>query len=137
MNRAGLQATVIRTTEEFFAEEQSRYIEDLKLIEIEKIGDSEPIAFTKNGKAPLSGVRALGLGHVIAGAGLGRALAYHGADVLNVWRPNDVEIDFNYYSSSVGMRSSILRSAILKNSRNSKAWREKQMYFSPTVAPGT
>jgi crotonobetainyl-CoA:carnitine CoA-transferase CaiB-like acyl-CoA transferase len=33
----------------------------------------------------------LGMGHVIAGAGLGRGLALHGADVLNVWRPSEFE----------------------------------------------
>jgi len=108
MNKAGLQATIIRAPAEFLAEEQSRYVEELPLIEIEKIGESAPEPFTENPKAPLDGVRALGLAHVVAGAGFGRALAYHGADVLNVWRPNDTEIDFNYYSSSIGMRSSIM-----------------------------
>jgi crotonobetainyl-CoA:carnitine CoA-transferase CaiB-like acyl-CoA transferase len=53
-------------------------------------------------------VRALGFSHVIAGPGLGRALAYHGADVLNLWTPNDFEMDFNYYSANVGMRSAIM-----------------------------
>jgi len=33
------------------------------------------------------GIRALGLGHVIAGAANGRDLAYYGADVLNIWSP--------------------------------------------------
>ncbi|MEH2474317.1 crotonobetainyl-CoA:carnitine CoA-transferase CaiB-like acyl-CoA transferase [Nitrobacteraceae bacterium AZCC 2161] len=108
MNRAGLQATIIRSAEEFLEEEQFQYVEELPLIEIEKIGDSAPEPFTADPKSPLDGVRALGLAHVIAGAGLGRALAYHGADVLNVWRPNDTEIDFNYYSSNIGMRSSIM-----------------------------
>jgi hypothetical protein len=108
MNRAGLQATIVRSTEEFLEEEQFRYVEELPLIEIEKIGESAPEAFTVNPKAPLEGVRALGLAHVVAGSGFGRALAYHGADVLNIWRPDDTEIDFNYYSSSIGMRSSIM-----------------------------
>jgi hypothetical protein len=36
------------------------------------------------------------------------ALAYHGADVLNLWTPNDFEMDFNYYSAHVGMRSAIM-----------------------------
>jgi crotonobetainyl-CoA:carnitine CoA-transferase CaiB-like acyl-CoA transferase len=53
-------------------------------------------------------VRALGFSHVIAGPGLGRGLAYHGADVLNLWTPNDFEMDFNYYSAHVGMRSAIM-----------------------------
>ncbi|MEH2474117.1 hypothetical protein V1284_005561 [Nitrobacteraceae bacterium AZCC 2299] len=108
MNRAGLQASVLRSVEEFLAEEQCRHTEEMPLIEIEKIGDSNPEAFQPDPTAPLSGVRALGLGHVIAAPGFGRAFAYHGADVLNVWRPNDVEVDFIYYTANVGMRSATL-----------------------------
>jgi crotonobetainyl-CoA:carnitine CoA-transferase CaiB-like acyl-CoA transferase len=107
-NRVGLQATVIRTVEEFLATEQFQYLRDLPLIEIEKIGDSPPEPFTPNPKTPLDGVRAIGLGHVIAGAGFGRAMAYHGADVLNVWRPQDFEMDLTYYTANVGMRSCTL-----------------------------
>jgi crotonobetainyl-CoA:carnitine CoA-transferase CaiB-like acyl-CoA transferase len=108
MNRAGLQATVVRSPEEFLAVEQGQYIERMPLIEIEKIADSPPEPFGDRPTTPLSGVRALGLSHVIAGSGLGRALAYHGADVLNIWRPNDFEMDFDYYTANVGMRSSIM-----------------------------
>jgi hypothetical protein len=108
MNRAGLQASVLRSVEEFLAEEQCRYVEDMPLIEIEKVGESDPEPLPPTPTAPLSGVRALGLGHVIAAPGFGRAFAYHGADVLNVWRPNDVEIDFIYYTANVGMRSTTL-----------------------------
>jgi crotonobetainyl-CoA:carnitine CoA-transferase CaiB-like acyl-CoA transferase len=108
MNRAGLQATVVRSPQEFLAEEQGQYSERMPLIEIEKIADSAPEPFSDRPSTPLSGVRALGLSHVIAGAGFGRAMAYHGADVLNIWRPNDFEMDFNYYTANVGMRSSIM-----------------------------
>ncbi len=44
----------------------------------------------------------------VSDSGLGRALAYHGADVLNIWRPTDFEIDLVYYTANVGLRSSIL-----------------------------
>ncbi|WP_168073837.1 CoA transferase [Caulobacter sp. SSI4214] len=108
VNRAGLQATVVRTVEEFLQTEQFQYLKTLPLVEVLKIGDSEPVAFTPDAKTPLDGVRAIGLGHVIAGSGLGRALAYHGADVLNLWRPNDFEMDLVYYSANVGMRSATL-----------------------------
>jgi hypothetical protein len=37
-----------------------------------------------------------------------RALAYHGADVLNLWTANDFEMDFNYYSANLGMHSAIM-----------------------------
>jgi crotonobetainyl-CoA:carnitine CoA-transferase CaiB-like acyl-CoA transferase len=45
------------------------------------------------------------MGHVIAGAGAGRALALHGADVLNIWRPGELEQDVAYLSANVGVRS--------------------------------
>lgn len=107
-NRAGLQATVIRSAEEFLESEQYAELAQQPLIRIEKIGDSAPEPFSDKPEAPLDGIRALGVSHVIAGAGLGRALAYHGADVLNIWRPLDFELDQVYYTSSVGMRSSTI-----------------------------
>ena len=107
-SRAGLQATIIRSTEEFLATEQFTHLADAPLVEIEKIGDSPPEPFSPSPRAPLEGVRALGLGHVIAGSGLGRALAYHGADVLNVWRPLDFEMDLIYCTANVGLRSATL-----------------------------
>jgi crotonobetainyl-CoA:carnitine CoA-transferase CaiB-like acyl-CoA transferase len=106
--RAGVQATMVRTFDEFAREPQFQYIKDMPLIEIEKIGESDPEPFTSNPEDPLSGVRALGLGHVIAGAGLGRALAYHGADVLNIWDPSDFEIDALYATANVGLRSAMM-----------------------------
>ena len=130
-NRAGLQANVIRTVEEFFETEQYQYLKDLPLIEIEKIGESEPEQFTANPQAPLDGVRALGLGHVIAGAGFGRAFAYHGADVLNIWRPQDFEMDLTYYTANVGMRSATLD--IAKGSAMAKfqsLLRESDVFFA-------
>jgi len=107
-NAAGLQATLIRTADEFMEEEQFRYLAAMDLVQIEKIGDSDPVPFTANPTTPLDGIRALGMGHVIAGAGLGRALAYHGADVLNLWQPLDFEMDLVYYTANVGMRSSTI-----------------------------
>ena len=107
--KAGVVMPMIRSAEEFVKERQYLdALQDLPLIEIEKIGESEPVAFTPNPSAPLSGIRALGLARVIAGAGTGRALALHGADVLNVWRPTDFEIDLLYATANVGVRSATL-----------------------------
>lgn len=77
------------------------------LIKIEKVADSAPFPF-KPGKEVLSGIKALGLGHVIAGAGVGRSLALHGADVLNVWLKDDYEHSVFHYTSNVGVRSARL-----------------------------
>src|SRR5215831_7080792 len=85
---AGVVMAKVRTFEEFRKEAQyTDVLSRMPLITVEKIGDSEPVPFKKDGKSPLDGIRALGMGHVIAGAGIGRDLAQHGADVLNIWRP--------------------------------------------------
>ena len=107
----GLVLAKVRTNEEFRRELQySEVLAHLPLITIEKIGDSEPMPL-RAGRQPLRGVRALGMGHVIAGAAIGRDLAYYGADVLNVWRPNDSEVEAFAWDVQVGMRSTILDDA--------------------------
>jgi len=106
---AGLVFGMVRTWQEFLEEEQYKTVlSTMPLITIEKIADSDPVPFSAHPTAPLSGIRALGMGHVIAGAAIGRDLAYHGADVLNTWRPNDTEIDPFAWDVQVGMRSTIL-----------------------------
>lgn len=100
---AGVVLPMLRSTEEFLAELTG--IEDLPLIEITKIGDSDPEPLPGGVELPLSGIKALGMGHVIAGAGAGRALALHGADVLNLWRVNELEHDVTYITANVGVRS--------------------------------
>ena len=102
----GLVMGKVRSLEEFMQEPVYKdYLKDVPLVEIEKIGDSVPEPLSMNPSSPLEGIRALGMGHIIAGAGLGRALACHGADVLNIWKPNEFEYDATYYSADVGMRS--------------------------------
>jgi crotonobetainyl-CoA:carnitine CoA-transferase CaiB-like acyl-CoA transferase len=106
---AGIVMAKVRTFQEFRKEPQ--YIEVLSkmpLITVEKIGDCEPIPFTKNAASPLDGIRAFGMGHVIAGAAMGRDLAQHGADVLNIWRPGDTEVEAFAWDVQVGMRQTIL-----------------------------
>jgi hypothetical protein len=91
-SEAGLPFAMLRTTQEFM--EEIQYLEVLSrepLIRVEKIGESDPVPFKSGGKTPLDGVRALGMGHVIAGPGIGRDLALFGADVLNIWQPLDWE----------------------------------------------
>ncbi|MBQ6641973.1 MAG: CoA transferase [Saccharopolyspora sp.] len=105
---AGTVLPMLRTTEELLAEPHYREVlADLPLVEVTKIGESEPEPLT-GGDDPLSGIRALGMGHVIAGAGVGRALALHGADVLNLWRPNELEHDTTYITANVGARSAVI-----------------------------
>jgi len=106
---AGLVFTKVRTFEEFSKEPQyTEVLAGMPLITVEKIGESEPIPFRKDAKTPLDGIRAMGMGHVIAGAGMGRDLAFYGADVINIWHPNDTEIEGFALDVQVGMRQTIL-----------------------------
>ncbi|MGW2563712.1 CoA transferase [Streptomyces sp. NPDC001514] len=106
---AGIVLAKVRSLEEFLAEPQyTEVLADLPLIEVQKIADSAPVPFTDGARQPLDGIRALGMGHVIAGAAIGRDLASFGADVLNIWRPDDVEIEPFYWDTQVGMRSAYL-----------------------------
>ena len=69
---AGLPLGMVRTNEEFLKERQfTEVLSSMPLITLEKIGESEPVPFKPDGKSPLDGIRALGMGHVIAGAASG------------------------------------------------------------------
>lgn len=107
--KAGVIMPMCRTTEELIHTEQYEHVlSTMPPVVVEKIGDSEPEPLPGGAQQPLEGIRALGRAHIIAGAGAGRALALHGADVLNVWDPNEYEIPMLYGTSNVGMRSTTL-----------------------------
>jgi CoA-transferase family III len=108
----GLVLAMVRTNEEFRREPQyTEVLSKMPLVTVEKIGESDPIPLKASGNLPLAGIRALGMGHVIAGAGIGRDMALYGADVLNIWRPRDSEIEAFVWDVQVGMRSTILDDA--------------------------
>jgi crotonobetainyl-CoA:carnitine CoA-transferase CaiB-like acyl-CoA transferase len=106
---AGLVMPVVRSTEELIASEQyAAVLGPMPPVVVERIGDSDPEPLQGDALQPLEGIRALGRAHIIAGAGCGRALALHGADVLNVWDPNEYELPLLYCTSNVGVRSTML-----------------------------
>lgn len=104
----GIVFAQVRTVEEFVETDVFRYLASLPLIEIEKVGDSPPEPLPAFGTHPLSGIRALGMGHVIAGAGIGRSLGALGADCLNVWRVMEWEMESLLLTANVGVRSTRL-----------------------------
>jgi crotonobetainyl-CoA:carnitine CoA-transferase CaiB-like acyl-CoA transferase len=106
---AGVPMAIVRTNEELRSETQyTEVLSKTPLITVEKIGESEAIPIRGREDLPLGGIRALGMGHVIAGAAMGRCLALYGADALNVWGPHACEIDFLAWDAQIGMRSTIL-----------------------------
>jgi crotonobetainyl-CoA:carnitine CoA-transferase CaiB-like acyl-CoA transferase len=128
---AGIVMAKVRTFEEFRKEPQyTEVLSRMPLIRVEKIGDSEPMPFKKNGKTPLDGIRALGMGHVIAGAGIGRDLAQHGADVLNTWRPEDTEIESFFWDVQVGMRSTILDNSKDDRAKFDQLLKDTDVFFA-------
>jgi crotonobetainyl-CoA:carnitine CoA-transferase CaiB-like acyl-CoA transferase len=105
----GIVMGMVRSNAEFLKEPQyTEVLSNMPLITLEKIGKSAPEPLPENPKSPLDGIRAFGMGHVIAGAAMGRDLALYGADVLNIWRPNDTEIDAFFRTAQVGVRSTVL-----------------------------
>jgi crotonobetainyl-CoA:carnitine CoA-transferase CaiB-like acyl-CoA transferase len=105
----GVVMPLVRTPTEFLAEAQYRdHLAHAPIVEIRKIGESASEPLRPGAEQPLDGIRALGMGHVIAGAGVGRTLALHGADVLNLWRPTELEHDTTYVTANVGVRSTTL-----------------------------
>src|ERR1700745_2183419 len=105
----GLVLGMVRRNEEFRRELQyTQSLSQLPLITVKKIGEGDPVPLKASGNLPLSGIRAFGMGHVIAGAAMGRDMALYGADVLNIWRPHDSEIESFAWDVQVGMRSTVL-----------------------------
>ncbi|MEJ8280158.1 CoA transferase [Pseudonocardia spirodelae] len=109
-SEAGIVMPMARTPGEWLATPQHAALAGTPPITLRRIGDAPPEPFPQRHRAdlPLDGLRALGMGHVIAGAGTGRALALHGADVLNVWRPTEFEHDSTYVTANVGTRSTTI-----------------------------
>jgi crotonobetainyl-CoA:carnitine CoA-transferase CaiB-like acyl-CoA transferase len=128
---AGLVFAMVRTNEEFRNEPQyTEVLSGMPLITLEKIGESEPVPLKPDARSPLAGIRALGLGHVIAGAAIGRDLAYHGGDVLNIWRPNDAEIEAFAWDVQVGMRSTLLDGSKEDRAKFDHLLKDADVFFS-------
>jgi crotonobetainyl-CoA:carnitine CoA-transferase CaiB-like acyl-CoA transferase len=104
---AALPISMVRTQEEFQASDHWKYHAAAPLVHIEKVGESEPEPLPP-GPRPLSGVRALGMTHVVAGPTVLRQLAAAGADCLNLNMPGQFE-DRNFLVQSyAGVRQATL-----------------------------
>ncbi|MGL6234764.1 MAG: CoA transferase [Segniliparus sp.] len=101
----GMIGTMIRTPEEWYAHPQGSYLAQTPMIEIVKIGDSEPeLPPLTNPDRPLSGIKVASMVHVIAGPTTCRTLAEQGAQILDLSSPA-VEYTALVADCHVGMRS--------------------------------
>src|SRR5262245_25606905 len=74
---------MVRSSEEWLAHPHGQVLSAKPVVEIIRIGESDPEPLPKGGR-PLSGIRALDLTRILAGPIAARTLAEHGADVLMV-----------------------------------------------------
>ena len=103
-----------RTTEEWSRHHDGQVLAKVPLIDIRKIGDSEPVPFTSNPRQPLSGIKGLALTHVIAGSCAARTLADYGAEILQVARDQSIEHEVFWMDVfCVGILFDIVRSSVL------------------------
>ena len=128
----GLVLAMVRTNDEFRRELQyTDVLSKMPLISVEKIGENDPVPLEANGgNLPLAGTRAFGMGHVIAGAAMGRDMALYGADVLNIWRPHDSEVESFFWDVQVGMRSTILDDSKEDRQKFSQLLKSADVFFA-------
>jgi CoA-transferase family III len=101
----GLVFALVRTAEEWAKHPQGKHLAEKPVVEIVKIGDSDPEPFTPAAR-PLSGLRVLSATHVIAGNVMSRTLAEHGAEVLQIAHPEEFEHEALMQDPCAGFTSS-------------------------------
>ncbi len=108
VGEAGMIMGVHRTRAEWDDHPQGKAIAAVPVVEIIRIGDSAPVAWTPSPEAPLSGIRVLSNSHVIASTTASRTLAGYGAEVLHIARNQGFEHEVMVTDVNVGMRSAWL-----------------------------
>lgn len=113
---AAVPLVVCRTRKEYQATEQYQRHAGTPLIDIKKIGDSPPEPF-RPGDRPLSGIRVLGMTHVVAGPTVMRQLAAQGADCLNLNTLNWIEEPTMYWQCQAGIRQAYMDARVDGNKK--------------------
>ncbi|GEL17241.1 CoA transferase [Pseudonocardia asaccharolytica] len=131
----GLVALVVRTSDEWRGHPQGQALDAAPLIEIEKIGDSDPEPLGP-GARPLSGVRVLDVAHLLAGPGTSRTLAEQGADVLRIATPREPDVLTNVIDTGFGKRHAYLDLDVPDNSRRLTELATDSDVFVQSYAPG-
>jgi crotonobetainyl-CoA:carnitine CoA-transferase CaiB-like acyl-CoA transferase len=119
---------MVRTKEEFEASEQGHVHSETSLIQIEKIGESEPI--------PLPHLRVLSFVHAVAGPSVPRTLAGQGAECLNINMPDWVEYGNFFFQADVGLRQAYLDARLPENRKHIYKLVEDADVFVENLRPG-
>jgi crotonobetainyl-CoA:carnitine CoA-transferase CaiB-like acyl-CoA transferase len=97
-----------RTAAEWARHPEGQTLAARPLIDIVKIADSPPVAWTPSPTQPLTGIKVLALTHVIAGSTTARTLSEYGAEILQIARDQSFEHEALWTDVNVGMRSTFL-----------------------------
>ena len=99
--------SIVRSNAEWIEHPHGKMLAGKPLVEITKIGDSDPIPFAE-GERPLSGIKVLDLTRILAGPIAARTLAENGADVLMVTAKHLPQVPEHVMDTSHGKRSCFL-----------------------------
>ena len=99
--------SIVRSNAEWLDHPHGKVLAARPLIDITKIGDSDPIPFPK-GERPLSGIKVLDLTRILAGPIAARTLAENGAEVLMVTAQHLPQVPEHVMDTSHGKRSCFL-----------------------------
>ena len=126
---------MVRSNAEWLADRHGKVLEAKPIVEIIKIGDSDPEPFPA-GDRPLSGIRALDLTRILAGPIAGRTLAENGAGVLMVTAEGLPQIHEHVMDTSHGKRSCFLNLKERDDAAALKSLAAEADVFSQGYRPG-
>lgn len=101
---AKAMGAIARTSEEWLAHPQGRNLIGRTPVEVKRAGDSEPEPLAPAAR-PLSGIRVVDMGHVLAGPVVSRTLAEQGADVIHVSSPHMPDPNHIIVDTMLGKRT--------------------------------
>ncbi len=127
---------MVRSHDEWQAEPHGRVLAAKPVVEIVKIGESDPEPLAEAAR-PLSGIRTLDLTRILAGPVAARTLAEHGGDVLMVTAEGLPQVDEHVIDTSHGKRSCFLDLKMADEAATLKELVRDADVFSQGYRPGT
>jgi crotonobetainyl-CoA:carnitine CoA-transferase CaiB-like acyl-CoA transferase len=127
---------MVRSAAEWAQHPQSAAIAALPLMEIVRIGDSDPEPLPA-GDRPLSGIRVVDITRVLAGPTCARTLAEHGAEVMKITAPHLPNLGYQEADTGHGKLSAHLDLRKAEDLATLKTLVKGADVFSQGYRPGT
>ncbi|HEY1413813.1 MAG TPA: CoA transferase [Rhodopila sp.] len=127
---------MVRTQAEWANHPQAAAVAALPLLEIVRIGDSDPEPLPQ-GNRPLSGIRVVDITRVLAGPTCARTLAEHGADAMKISAPHLPNLGYQEFDTGHGKLSTYLDLREQQNVDTLRNLIRQADVFSQGYRPGT